>query len=137
MSVQRRNTRQRQMVLDAVCARCDHPTADDIYQDVHREDEHVSRGTVYRNLNLLEETGAITVVKVPGGKRFDRRLGYHPHITCRVCGAVFDAPVPYTAQADESVMDQTGFSDVSHRTVFEGVCPACRARMDIGRAVDE
>ena len=36
--VTRRNTRQRQLVLDAVRARCDHPTAEDIYLDVHAID---------------------------------------------------------------------------------------------------
>lgn len=125
----RRNTRQRQLVLDAVCARCDHPTAEDIYQDVHKVDDKVSRGTVYRNLNLLEETGAISVVKVPGGNRFDRRLGEHPHVTCRICGAVMDAPVPYTSEADAAVISETGFASVTHRTVFEGICPACQKRL--------
>lgn len=64
----RRNTRQRQLVLDAVRVRCDHPTAEDVYRDVHAIDEHVSRGTVYRNLNLLAETGVITTVKAPGAR---------------------------------------------------------------------
>ena len=91
----RRNTRQRQLVLDAVRARCDHPTAEDVYRDVHAIDEHVSRGTVYRNLNLLAETGVITTVKAPGAMRFDRRCdaaslrprarraGGRPHGLCR------------------------------------------------------
>ena len=47
---QQRNTRQRQLVLDAVRSRRDHPTAEQIYQSVHQVDAHVSRGTVYRNL---------------------------------------------------------------------------------------
>ncbi|MBD9196384.1 MAG: transcriptional repressor, partial [Clostridiales bacterium] len=35
---QQRNTRQRQLVLDAVRSRRDHPTADQIYQSVHAVD---------------------------------------------------------------------------------------------------
>ena len=54
MAVQRRNTKQRALVLDAVRARCDHPTAEDIYLDVRRQDDRISRATVYRNLRLLE-----------------------------------------------------------------------------------
>ena len=50
---QQRNTRQRQLVLDVVRGRRDHPTAEQIYQSVREQDAHVSRGTVYRNLNLL------------------------------------------------------------------------------------
>ena len=50
---QQRNTRQRQLVLDEVRSRRDHPTAEQIFQNVHALDPHISRGTVYRNLNLL------------------------------------------------------------------------------------
>ena len=125
MAVQRRNTRQRQLVLDAVRARCDHPTADDIYLDVRELDEHVSRGTVYRNLNLLEQTGAISSVHVPGGNRFDLRTDDHSHVICRGCGTVIDAPVPYDAALDRSAAEETGFKIHSHSTVFYGLCPAC------------
>lgn len=124
----RRNTRQRRLVLDAVHARDDHPTAEDIYNDVHAVDGKISRGTVYRNLNLLDETGAISSVKTPGAVRFDGRTDAHSHVTCRVCGAVVDAPMPYDSSVDAIVASETGFSVDSHSIMFEGVCPACRAR---------
>ena len=123
---QRRNTRQRKLVLDAVRAHCDHPTAEDIYNDVHAIDEKISRGTVYRNLNLLEETGAISAVKVPGAVRFDWRTDGHCHVTCRECGAIMDAPLPYDASIDTLVASETGFTVSSHSTMFEGVCPDCQ-----------
>ena len=53
---QQRNTRQRQLVLDAVRSRQDHPTAEQIYQSVRERDAHVSRGPVYRNLNPVSYT---------------------------------------------------------------------------------
>ena len=84
----RRNTRQRQLVLDAVRARCDHPTAEDIFLDVRTIDERVSRGTVYRNLNLLAETGVIATVKAPGAMRFDRLLPQQPRLMSSVDPAV-------------------------------------------------
>ena len=127
---QHRNTRQRALVLDAVRARCDHPTADDIYNDVHTVDEHVSRGTVYRNLNLLDESGQIMVVRTNGAMRFDGRTDAHNHLVCRVCGSVVDAPLPYDAGMDEAVAARTGYAIEMHTTVFEGVCPACRAAME-------
>ena len=125
---QRRNTRQRQLVLDAVRAHHDHPTADDIYTDVHARDEHVSRGTVYRNLNLLADAGQIRAVRMPGGDRFDLRVDDHPHVVCRSCGRVIDAPVEAMPRLDDMVASRTGFADVSHATTFTGLCPACRAR---------
>ena len=61
----RRNSKQRQLVLEAVKARCDHPTADQIYLDVRAQDDKISRGTVYRNLGLLSDEGQISQVRVP------------------------------------------------------------------------
>ena len=72
MAVQRRNTRQRKLVLDAVRQSYNHPTADEIYNVVRAQDDKISRGTVYRNLNLLADAGEILSIKTPGGSRFDR-----------------------------------------------------------------
>ena len=76
---QQRNTRQRQLVLDAVRSRQDHPTAEQIYQSVRERDAHVSRGTVYRNLNLLCEKQDIYRVVMADCDRFDLRADPHHH----------------------------------------------------------
>ena len=65
---QQRNTRQRQLVLDVVRGRRDHPTAEQIYQSVREQDAHVSRGTVYRNLNLLCDNRLPRPVSSHGGR---------------------------------------------------------------------
>lgn len=123
-----RNTKQRQIVLDAVKSRRDHPSADDIYLDVRRKDNRISRGTVYRNLNHLAESGEITHVRVPSADRYDLRLDRHYHLFCVGCGLVIDAPVPYQESHDETVAAETGFQIQRHRTVFEGLCPQCRRK---------
>ena len=43
MAVQRRNTRQRKLVLDAVRQSYNHPTADEIYNVVRAQDDKISR----------------------------------------------------------------------------------------------
>ncbi len=73
MAVQRRNTRQRKLVLDAVRQSYNHPTADEIYNAVREQDDKISRGTVYRNLNLLADAGEILSIKTPGGSRLIAR----------------------------------------------------------------
>lgn len=65
MAVQRRNTKQRKLVLDAVRQSYNHPTADEIYNAVREQDDKISRGTVYRNLNLLADAGEILSIKTP------------------------------------------------------------------------
>ena len=127
MKIQR-STKQRQLILEAVEKRHDHPTADQIYLDVHAVDERISRGTVYRNLGILSASGQISNVKVPAADRFDSRLDRHYHLFCTCCGRVFDAPVSYHGEYDAQVEAETGFQISRHRTVFEGLCPDCNKK---------
>ncbi len=123
---ERRNTRQRQLVLDAVRGRCDHPTADQIYADVREVDARVSRATVYRNLHLLADSGEILAVKSADAERFDLRTDNHAHLVCSSCGAVIDVPMPTVEGVDERIARETGYAVRSHYTVFEGLCPNCQ-----------
>ena len=120
-----RNSRQRQMILEAVRTRCDHPTADQIYLDVRAKDDKISRGTVYRNLGVLSEDGEITNVKVPAADRYDSRQDLHYHLFCTDCKRVFDAPLAYRGEYDAQVAAETGFQISRHRIIFEGICPEC------------
>ena len=123
---QQRNTRQRQMVLDAVRSRRDHPTAEQIFQSVRSVDAHVSRGTVDRNLNLLCENQEIFRVVMSDCDRFDLRTDPHYHLRCVACGRVQDVDSPYDKAYDEALARKTGYQILRHRLVVEGVCPDCR-----------
>lgn len=120
-----RNSKQRQMILNSVTARCDHPTADQIYLDIRAKDNKISRGTVYRNLAILAENNDIMNVKVPAADRYDLRTDRHYHIYCVECGKVFDAPLNYHTEYDEQIEKESGFQINRHRLIFEGVCPEC------------
>jgi Fe2+ or Zn2+ uptake regulation protein len=127
---QRRNTKQREMILDTVHKRKDHPSADDVYLDIRSENPSVSRGTVYRNLNILTDEGAVNHVKIPGADRFDYRLEPHYHLLCTECGKVIDVEIPYRAELDHALKEQTGYEIKQHSTLFEGICPDCRAKKE-------
>ncbi|MDO4544111.1 MAG: transcriptional repressor [Clostridia bacterium] len=122
---QRRMTRQKKLVLAVAQAHCDHPTADQIYLEVRNIDKRISRGTVYRNLEQLSETGKLLHVKVPGAGRFDSRLDYHYHMVCQKCGAVCDVPIEYRHELDGLLFEKSGFKVERHRTIFEGLCSNC------------
>lgn len=131
-NAKRRETRQRQIVLDTVREHSDHPTADSLYLDVRSKDEKISRGTVYRNLKNLSDEGEIYHIKVPGADRYDLRTDSHYHFLCIGCGAVTDVPEEYDKGADIRVADGTGNLVLGHTTVFEGYCPECRKRRESG-----
>lgn len=123
---QRRNTRQRDLILEAVRTRRDHPSADQVYLSVREKAPNISRGTVYRNLHLLVGSGKIRRVQISGVEHFDWRAEPHSHLLCTVCGKVCDSPVPYHAELDRKAEEESGFEMIQHCTVFEGICPDCR-----------
>ena len=67
-----RMTRQRRVILEELRKVKTHPSADEIYEIVRKRLPRISLGTVYRNLEILSESGDIQKLE-PGCslKRFD------------------------------------------------------------------
>jgi len=55
----KRNTVQRQLILDAVRELDIHATAEQICEYIHKKQPSVSKATVYRNLNQMTESGEL------------------------------------------------------------------------------
>ncbi len=127
MSMAKRNTIQRQLVLEAVAALTCHPSAEQVYHRVSASYPDIGLATVYRNLNALSTTGMVRKIGVPGAAdRFDATLLPHYHIKCASCGAFKDVDVNCVSIIDHKIADATGFYVEPHDIVFQGVCPSCR-----------
>lgn len=121
-----RNTIQRQLVLSAVRQLQNHPTADEVYQEVQKNCPTISRATVYRNLKLLAEEGEIRLRNISGSpERYDHICSNHYHQRCEQCGKVMDVEMPYMASLDEEVRKRNKYLIKSHDLTFVGLCPEC------------
>ena len=60
-----RNTIQRDLVLQAVLDLKNHPTPEEVYEHIRKQHPTISKGTVYRNLNVLVDKGLLLKVDVP------------------------------------------------------------------------
>lgn len=127
---QTRLTNQRTIVLNEVLNRCDHPTAEVIYESIHEKHPNISKSTVYRNLGILVEEGKISQIKIPHGDRFDLTTKKHYHVYCKECGKVIDADIEHHEDIDVVVSKKTGFAIENHNLVFEGICPECQKRLN-------
>lgn len=124
-----RLTKQKQIVLNEVKSRYDHPTADEIYESIHAKYPGISKSTVYRNLSVLNKEGLIRLVKVSGVAHFDLTLKNHMHVVCKCCHKVVDVGVSYNADYDKTVEEKTGFIIDEHNFMFEGICPECQRKL--------
>lgn len=123
----KRNTIQRALVFEAVNKLKCHATADEIYNVIVNEHPNISRGTVYRNLKQLSESGEIRKMEIPGSAdRFDHRCHDHYHARCLKCGQVFDVEMEYIKDLEKKIKDTHGFEFSGHDIMFKGICPECR-----------
>mgnify|MGYP001157441651 CR=1 FL=1 len=123
---QSRNTSQRQLVRDLLEGNFSHPTADEIYELARKANPSISRGTVYRNLNLLADSGEILRLNMPiGPDHYDSRTHPHYHFLCRCCGRVIDTGLPYDSSLNLAAPELPGCKTESHRLILIGLCPQC------------
>ena len=125
--MKRRETKQREAILRVLRNTKAHPTADWIYQEVRKEIPNISKGTVYRNLQVLQADGAVTELNLDGAlSRFEVKQARHYHFRCDQCGRVFDLDEPVNNELDERVAMRTGFKVSYHQTEFRGLCRDCQ-----------
>jgi len=119
-------TRQRRVILEELRKVETHPSADEVYEMVRKRLPRISLGTVYRNLEILSESGDIQ--KLERGcslKRFDGNPSEHCHIRCVRCNRVADLPMASALQIDLKRIDSNDFEIIGHFVEFLGVCSRC------------
>lgn len=127
--MERRNTIQKDLVLKTVQGLKRHLTAEEVYEFIKKDHPTIGKGTVYRNLGILTEEGAIRKVEVPDGPdRFDFTLKNHYHVECIRCGEVFDVDMDEVTDLNERIHDTHGMQFLNYDIFFKGICPACRAK---------
>ena len=99
------------------------------------QDRRLAQSSVYRNLAILEQVGAVTrIVTRDDYARYEltERLTdhHHHHLICGRCGDVSDFSLTSSAEADldvalAAVADQAGFRAEGHRLDLVGVCSDC------------
>lgn len=119
-------TIQRRTVFEALSARRDHPTADQVYDAVKDRIPGLSRTTVYRVLEALVDAGFVRKVHHAGGvARFDPVTHRHHHLVCEACGRLVDlddAAVPALRLPEAR---GSGFRIKDYSVSFLGLCGAC------------
>jgi Fur family ferric uptake transcriptional regulator len=126
LTPQMRLTTQRQIILEELGKVTSHPTANEVYDMVRKRLPRIGLGTVYRNLELMAETGIILKLEVGGTqKRFDATVVPHYHIRCLSCGKVDDIEIPVMAEIDKTAADISKYQVLGHHIEFSGICHTC------------
>ena len=124
-------TRQRRVILEELRKVNTHPSADEIYEIVRKRLPRISLGTVYRNLEILSDSGDIQKLETGCSlKRFDGNLSEHCHIRCVRCDRIADVPMLPDLKIDLERVNASDFEIIGHRLEFLGLCPQCSGKTE-------
>lgn len=121
-----KHSTQRDAILNELCSRKDHPTADELYCKLRQTIPNISMGTVYRNLSLLADNGQIRRITCGGADRFDAKTNNHYHLECTHCGKVIDIEMPVLESIEKEVEKHSNVAVFTHQLTFIGICEDCK-----------
>ena len=118
--------------LVGVLARAERPLA---IPEILAVETAFHQSTVYRNLVVLEQAGAVGRILTSDSARYELAEGlreHHHHLVCLSCGSVTDVTLTARSEraieaATEQVAGATGFDPTGHRLDILGVCARCAA----------
>jgi Fur family transcriptional regulator, ferric uptake regulator len=126
-------TPQRERIFERAFATHEHFSAETLYQWMREEQgPRVSRATVYRTLNLLQEGGFIDSFEATEGQVvYEHVLGHrhHDHLICVECGRIDEFHDERIERLQEEIAEARGFDLVKHSHRLLGHCPACRRKL--------
>ena len=123
-------TPQRKAIITMLCSCCEHLTPADIHARLHNKYPNIGLVTVYRTLELLQESGLLCEVHIGDSCRSylkrQRPGEHHHHLVCRNCGRVADFTDCELDRLKQRLEQQTGFRISRHLLEFMGLCPQCQ-----------
>ena len=130
-------SRQRELILQSLRNRVDHPTAEMLYADLKNQMLEIGIATVYRNLSDLCEMGEIIKLRSQlGPDRFDANKEEHIHFECNECHEIEDIYIHehQTKKIDNEIKrlsENIGAECENANIWLSGMCKKCKRVADI------
>ncbi len=122
-----RVTRQRGIILDAVCAGGGHTPLSEIFGRVRKADPSIDRSTLYRTLKVFVELGIVVVADTGAAETYyeiARPIPHH-HLVCRSCGREQEIDQETVDSMVDRVRHRHRFRVETDHLVLFGHCERC------------
>jgi Fur family transcriptional regulator, ferric uptake regulator len=112
-----RMTDQRRVIAQVIEAAVDHPDVEELYRRASAQDARISLSTVYRTLNLFEESGLVTKHDFKDGRaRFELIPDeHHDHLIDIRSGKVIEFRNEEIEAIQDLIAKRLGYKLVDHR----------------------
>ena len=106
-----------------------HYTPEALYLEVKKREPDLNIGiaTVYRTLNLLEESEMVTSISFgAAGKKFElANKPHHDHLICKNCGKIVEFENSIVERQQALIAKEHKFKLTGHLMQLYGICDAC------------
>jgi Fur family peroxide stress response transcriptional regulator len=122
-------TSQRLAICKFILSRKDHPSADQIYQELRIEYPTISLGTIYKTLDLLEKLEIIQKLKFNDSSiRYDPDMDLHINMVCTSCGRIYDYKTENVKKFWNAIISDIGVKSKGQRIDIYHECNDCKSR---------
>lgn len=126
-----RLTTQRRYILDAIMENhSEHLSIEELYTEVKKRCPEIGIATIYRTVQILEETGVLAKQNFADGcSRYElvdqsERHNHH-HLVCIKCGKVIEIKDDYFDKLEQHIEKDENFVIINHNVTFYGKCKEC------------
>ncbi len=134
-------TIQREIILKILYENDAHFTPEELYLYIKKEYPTLNIGiaTIYRTLNLLEESKLITSISFgQSGKKYEIAIKpHHDHLICDICGAIIEFEDARIEKRQIEIASKYDFLIKSHILQLHGVCKECQKKLKISRTKEK
>jgi len=127
-----RITPQRLAIVRILAESENHPSVENIHEQVKKDFPTMSLATVYKNVDLIKALGEVLELGFPdGSNRYDGKNPHpHPHVICIRCKKIFDPDLESLDEMQKEVASETRFKILYHRLDFFGLCSSCSSEKE-------
>lgn len=119
-------THSRLSVLNALAEMGGHCSADDVYQHLCENGNALPRGTVFKVVGDLSESGVLMVTDAgPGRTLYEYAAEWHHHFVCRKCKCILDVPCVEGRKPCLLPDAEVPALIEEAQIIFRGVCNEC------------
>ncbi|MFP4287231.1 MAG: Fur family transcriptional regulator [Candidatus Izemoplasmataceae bacterium] len=113
----------RMMIYEYLKNNLNHPTVDDIYQDLMTSLPTLSKTTVYNTLKLLMDKHLVNELVMEQQKHYDLVSTPHAHFQCERCNTIYDIEM-IPPSIDPSYLHL--YQVHQAQLMYKGLCSHCK-----------
>ena len=124
----RRDTTQRQLIVDVFCSLGDHVSAEELYDIVKKHNPSVGQAAVYRALKLLSEAGIARSLDFGDGvARYEKNedTTHNAQVICKRCGKTIEIGDALVDELQLHVARRFHFELTACKVLLYGHCQDC------------